>query len=268
MLLFLFQKSAEKFPDGAILSMKKALFIKFTILICILAAASGVFAQSNLPVSDDDKTPSLIKDLPESETVRNRATLAQNTDDLRKALGERSVFDLINLGGGIEAVTAGYPQGKLLIVEYPTPQTSIDADGQFKQRLGESPQNPPIYYRRIGNYNAFVFDASDEPAANSLLDQVKYNKTIQWLGEDPLPAIYRERDLAIQTGDLFLSTLILVVLGFGSTILAGVLVGLIFFYIREQKRHTTQIYTDAGGMTRLNLDGLTSEHRHERLLKD
>jgi hypothetical protein len=268
MLLSKFQKPSEKSPNGAILAMKKALFIKFAILICL---STGIFAQSQKPdviMAEEDKTPSVVKNLPDSDNARNRATYTKSTDDLRKALGERPVFDLVNLGTGVEAVTAPYPEGKLLIVEYPTPQASIDANAQFTQRLSENPPTPAIYYRRIGNYSVFVFDAQNEQAANALLDQVTYGKTIQWLGENPLPQLYAEREFAIMTGDIFLSTVIVVAFGFASTILAGLAVGLFFFYIREQKRKTTHIYTDAGGMTRLNLDGLTSHGVPERLLKD
>lgn len=248
--------------------MKKAFFIKLVIVICL---TTNLFAQSQKPeviMHIDDKTPGIVKDLPDSENARNRAAYTETTDDLRKTLGERPVFDLITLGGGIVAVTAPYPEGKLLIVEYPTPQASIDADAQFKQRLAENPPTPAIYYRRIGNYSVFVFDAQNEQAANALLDLITYGRTIQWLGENPLPQLYAERDFAIMTGDVFLSTVIVVVFGFGSTILAGLAIGLLFFYIREQKRRTTHIYTDAGGMTRLNLDGLTPNVVPERLLKE
>jgi hypothetical protein len=276
MLLSIIQKTSEKRPHRTILAMKKALFIKFIIAACIsLTMFGAAFAQENnqpklknQQLIDEEKIPSVVRHLPDWEAAQNRAVYTKNTDDLRKTLGERPVFDLIILGGGVEAVTAPYPQGKLLIVEYPTPQASIDADAQFKQRLQESPPTPPVYYRRIGNYNAFVFDASDEPAANALLDEVKYDKTVQWLGENPLPAIRAEREFAIMTGDIFLSTVIVVVVGFGSTLLAGILIGLIFYYIREQKRATTQIFTDAGGMTRLNIDGLTADVLPERLLKE
>lgn len=276
MLLSLFQNPAEKLPNQAILAMKKALFVKILILICVcLATFGGAFAQADSPpklinqdVIDEEKFPALIRHLPDWENAQNRAVYTRSTDDLRKPLGERPVFDLIVLGGGVEAVTAPYPQGKLLIIEYPTPQASTSADAQFVQRFAETPPNPPIYYRRIGNYSAFVFDASDEPAANALLDQIKYEKMIQWLGENPLPALRAEREFAIMTGDIFLSTVIVVVVGFGSTILAGIITGLIFFYIREHKRATTQIFTDAGGMTRLNLDGLTPDVVPERLLKE
>ena len=56
-----------------------------------------------------------------------------------------------------------------------------------------------------------------------------------------------------------MTTVLIIVGGFGSTILVGVISGLIVFYIREQKRAQTHLFTDAGGMTRLNLDGLKPE---------
>jgi hypothetical protein len=252
--------------------MKRAFTIRIFVSICLCALFGlNIFAQnnnSNPAVSEQDKIPVLVKHLPDWENTRNSATYILNAEDLRKSLGERVVFDLINPGNGIEAVTAPYPQGKLLIVEYPTPQASSDADALIKQRLAEIASNPAIYYRRIGNYSAFVFDASDETAANALLDQVKYEKTVQWLGENPMPQIRAEREFAIMTGDIFLSTVIVVVVGFGSTVIAGIIAGLLFFYVREQKRATTHIFTDAGGMTRLNLDGLTPDVVPERLLKD
>ena len=91
-----------------------------------------------------------------------------NRTDLAKALGERSVLELISFEGGTEAVTADYDEGKLLIVEYSTPQFSIDADNRIKQFLTENPQDPPVYSRRVGNYEVFVFDAASESKADSL----------------------------------------------------------------------------------------------------
>lgn len=255
--------------------MKKTRIMKCFMSVCLSAMlAFSVFAQnnnSNSAVSGQDKIPVLVQHLPDWENAQNGATYISNAEELRKSLGERAIFDLINPGPGIEAAAAAYPQGKLLIVEYPTPQASSDADAQFKQRLAETGQDPPIYYRRIGNYSAFVFDASDEAGANALLDGVKYEKYVQWLGENPMPQIYAERterEFAIGIGEVFLSTVIFVAVALGSTILVGVIIGLMSFYMREQRRATTHIFTDAGGMTRLNLDGLTSGSATDRLLKD
>ena len=252
-----------------------ALFYKFLILaFIVLITIGGTFAQSkNVPqpksqeIDDKEGIPVLIKHLPEWENVRDRTTYIMNPADLRKALGERSVFDLIDFAGGTEAVTAPYQQGKLLIIEYSTPQASVDADNKIKKRLTEIGQTSPIFYRRIGNYNAFVFDGTDESAANGLLDQVKYEKDIQWLGADPFAFKRAERAFIETTSQLFTSTLLAIVGGIGLSILAGIAVGVFYFYIREYKRSTMETFSDAGGMTRLNLDGLSAQTPHERLLK-
>jgi len=256
--------------------MKRALSIRFLVLVCaVLFTAFGVFAQNNpvsqpksQEVSERDDIPVLMKHLPDWENARNRAVYILNTNSLQKALGERQVFDLIDFAGGTEAVTAPYPQGKLLIIEYSTPQASVDADNKIKRRLTELGQNSQIVYRRIGNYNAFVFDAADEAAANNLLDQVKYEKKIQWLGTDPFAYKQAERAFVKMTSDIFFSTVVAIVGGLGLSVVAGIVVGIFFFYFREQKRAGMEAFSDAGGMTRLNLDGLTPQTSTDRLLND
>lgn len=236
--------------------------------------ASSVPAQSDdapirsREVSDDDGIPVLIKHLPDWENTRNRATYILNENDLRNALGNRSVFDSINFESGTEAVTASYGQGKLLIVEFMTPQASVDADEKINRKLAETPQNPPIFYRRIGNYNAFVFDTNDEAAAVALLDQIKYEKNVQWLGADPFLLKRAERAFVLTTSDIFITTTVVIVGGLGFSVLAGIIVGILFFNLREQKRSTMAAFSDAGGMTRLNLDGLTPQTSPDRLLNE
>lgn len=237
--------------------------IASAVLFCgVFAASIGVAGQSGTPVksqevSEIDGVPVLIKHLPDWENVRNSAVFTQNVGDLKKALGENPVLDLIEFTPGTEAVTASYPQGKLLIIEYTNPQASVEADGKFIKSLTENPQDPPTVYRRIGNYNAFVFEPPDNLAAGLLLDQVKYEKTVQWLGEDPYLLQKLERYFVTQTRDIFVSTVLWIVSGFGVAIVSGLIAGFIFFRIREQKRAVRTAYSDAGGLTRLNLDGLS-----------
>ncbi len=256
--------------------MKKAWSIRFLISIwTILLITCGIFAQEksappikSQEVSEIDGIPVLVKHLPDWENARNSATYILNQNDLRQALGERPVFDLIDFAGGTEAVTASYNQGKLLIIEYTTPQASVDADNKIRQRLAEIGQNPPIFYRRIGNYNVFVFDGTDETSANILLDQVKYEKNIQWLGENPFTLRNAERAFILTTSDIFLTTILVIGGGIGGSLVVGIIVGIIFFYIRNQKRAGMEAFSDAGGMTRLNLDGFTPEILPDRLLED
>ena len=254
--------------------MKKAWFIRFLISIwTIFLLTCGIFAQekSASPIKSqelsDDNIPVLIKHLPDWENARNSAIYILNQNDLRNALGSREVFDLIDFAGGTEAVTAPYNQGKLLIVEFTTPQASVDADNKINQLLATA-QNSPIFYRRIGNYNVFVFDGTDETSANALLDQVKYEKNIQWLGENPFTLRNAERAFILTTSDIFLTTILVITGGIGFSFLIGLMVGVIFFYIRNQKRATMEAFSDAGGMIRLNLDGFTPDILPDRLLED
>jgi muconolactone delta-isomerase len=276
MLLSVFHKFSEKLPSGKVIKMKKPRFIHFLFLICaFLSVSLYVGAQTrqtpeikSMEISETDGVPVLIKHLPEWEKVRKTATFTNNTDELRKALGDRPVFDLIDFSGGTEATAAPYAQGKLLIIEYTTPQASSDMDAKTVQRLSEIGQNQRIFYRRIGNYNAFVFDAPDEAAANQLLDQVKYEKEIQWLGENPFIRRAAEKAFIATTSDIFIATVMAIVLGIGVAIVTGLITGIIFYYVREQRRSTMEAFSDAGGMTRLNLDDLSADIIPKGFLKE
>lgn len=244
--------------------MRKALFTKFLLIIGLVVLSSfQIFAQTDKKsqpksqeVSESDGVPVLLKHLPEWESVRNSAVLTQNVGDLRKTLGERPVLDLIDFAGGTEAAVASYAQGKLLLVEFPSPQGSVEMDAKAQKFFAENGQNG-IFYRRIGNYNAFVFDAPDETTAGGLLDQIKYEKQIQWLGENPFAIKQAEKAVVYTLSSLFISTVLVIALGIIASIFGGILVGYIYFRFSEQKRAGTEAFSDAGGMTRLNLDELT-----------
>jgi hypothetical protein len=173
-------------------------------------------------------------------------------------VGDRPVLNAIDFAGGTEAVSAPYAAGKLLIVEYTNPQGSIDADQKITQEIARTPQNAPTAYRRIGNYNAFVFDGADSAVAAGLLDQIKYEKSVQWLGEDPFLLKRVEKYLVTTTRDIFISTLKVIVLGIAGSIFVGIIAGFVYFRFRDQRRERTAAFSDAGGLTRLNIDDLTS----------
>ncbi len=274
MLVLLFQNYSRKFPNGENTKVKKVLFVKFLVSACaVLFLTGAIYSQDkslthikSQEISEKEGIPVLVKHLPDWENARNRANYILNADDLQNALGARPVLNSIDFVGGTEAVTAPYPQGKLLIVEFTTPQGSVDADNKIRQNLAQGGQTSPIFYRRIGNYNAFVFDGNDEASANALLDQVKYEKNIQWLGEDPFAFKRAERAFIESTSDLFVSTTKAIVGGLGLSVLAGIIVGFAFFFISNRKRAGMQAFSDAGGMTRLNLDGLSAQTSSDRLL--
>ena len=233
------------------------------LFVCLTAAqqpANNVHKSQE--ISEIDGAPVLIKHLPDAETVKARATFAKSVSELKAFLGDRPVLDHIEFVAGTEAVTAAYPAGKLLIVEYTSPQQSVEADQKFKGTIADDPSTA---YRRIGNYNVLVFDVADKPAAEALIDQVKYEKQVQWLGNNPF-RISAERAFVITTTDMFISTALVIVIGAVISLLGGLIAGYIYFQFRERQRAHMAAFTDAGGMTRLNLDGFTPDIMPDRLL--
>ena len=254
--------------------MISKVFRSISIFLLIFAAiAMSAVASAQTPegtryqsqeVSEVDGIPVLIKHLPEWESLRSQTTFATKVADLQPALGERPVLNIIEFIPGTEAVAAPYPAGKLVIVEFASPQLSVETDTKVKQFLDDT-RDTNTAYRRIGNYNAFVFDITDVTSAQALLDQVKYEKQTQWLGRNPF--LYTaERAFVLTTSDVFVSTAMVIVFGMSGAVLVGLFVGYIFFYFRDGKRSKMRTFSDAGGMTRLNLDGYTPEIGTDRLL--
>lgn len=226
------------------------------IVYSVNAQPDAATTQKSQEINEVEGVPVLMLHLPEWKNVKATAVFATETNDLKPLLGERQIFDLMEFNGGTEAAAAPYDEGKLLIIEYMTPQSAAYADQRFLQRLAEAPE-PTTVYKRIGNYSVFVFDAADPVAGNALADQVKYEKSVQWLGEDPFLINRFERYLALTGRDVALSTMIWIAGAAGIAISLGLICGFAFFQFRERKRGSQEAFSDAGGMTRLNLDDLS-----------
>ena len=114
----------------------------------------------------------------------------------------------------------------------------------------------------------FVFDAPDEQTAKQLLDQVKYEQVVRWLGENP--NIFKEAEKRYINTTLGVLVAVLKASGYALIAclgLGGLFGGLLFTYRRAQQKAVTA-YSDAGGMLRLNLDELTPETDPGRLLRE
>lgn len=246
-------------------------FAAAALLTCIFSLASvaqdvGQVQYRSQEVSEVDGVPVLIKHLPDWESKRSTARLAANQSELKALIGERPVAAAIEFSPGSEAVVADYDAGKLVIVEYPSPQVSIETDQKIASTIAAA-DDGKTYWRRVGNYNVLVLDAVGKSQADALIDQVKYEKKITWLGNNPF-AISAERAFVITTTDIFFSTLMVIVGGVIFSIFGGLIVGFLFFNLRDRRRTGMTAFTDGGGMTRLNLDGFTPEIAADRLLGD
>ncbi len=231
------------------------------------AQVKGPFNDSQ-ELSDGDGIPVIVKHLPDWKLKQSSAVFINNKNDLRSAIGEKRILETIDFIPGTEAVTAVYPEGKLLIVEYSTPQASVDTDNNVKRYFSLPDAESNLFYRRIGNYNVFLFDATGQASANRLFDKIKYEKVVRWLSYDPFATQRAERSFIRETKTLFIATAAVILTGLLTALLIGTVSGIIFFIVRQRRRRAMAGFSDGGGLTRLNLDQLTVEIMPSRFLKD
>ena len=217
--------------------------------------------------SGEGDLPVLVKHLPNWITAQRDALYAVSQGWLLIAIPGQPILKEVSFEGGTEAVVAKYGQSQLVIVEFTTPQFSVDNDQRILARIQElksQSQAVPSAYRRVGNYSVFVFNAVDDKSANELIEQVKYEKTIQWLGEDPYLYERIQRYVAQTSAGVLVAVLkssglsLLICLGLGT--LSGALL------FRHRRAQQAALYSDAGGGVRLNLDELTGASNSHRLL--
>jgi fructose-specific component phosphotransferase system IIB-like protein len=258
----------KKFGAGVTIANKmsgfwsKTLVSAFLLLFLATAAATAAAQTAMIDniqeLSEEDNVPVIIKHLPDWEKVKNKAVVAIDSETFSKAVDKHPIALVVAFTPGTEAVVANYDAGKLAIVEFTTPQMATDADAKIQARLGEATsagQNVPVY-RRVGNYAVFVFNQKDEAAANALIDHVKYEKVVQWLGSDPIALRKLERTYIETTSDVVLGAIQITGYILLFTFAVGGFAGFLIFRSRNRQRSMADAYTDAGGMTRLNLDDL------------
>jgi hypothetical protein len=255
--------------DGGLIFVKGAhvLIVRSLAGKTASATAFGKLVADSINVSDPD-LPVLVKHLPNWQSAEAAAIYIVKAEQLQLTIPNQPVLNEISFEGGTEAVAANYDQSQLVIVEFTTPQLSIDHDSRIWTKIAElksAGQPTPIAYRRVGNYSVFVFNAPDERSANALVDQVKYEQVVQWLGDDPhlydrLQRYFTQTSAGVLVAVLKSSGLSLIL-----CLVAGALIGTMMF--RHRRTQKAAMYSDAGGSIRLNLDELSGPANTSRLLK-
>ena len=215
----------------------------------------------------EDEVPVLAKHLPDSPRALQSALYIVSYDILRRELSGTPVLDAVNFDGGTEAVMATYGQAQLLIIEFTTPQFSIENDSRIWTKIAELKSQglpTPAAYRRIGNYSVFVFNAPDDKTASALIDQVKYEQVVQWLGDDPHLAERLQRYFTQTSAGVLVAVLKSSGLSLVLCLAIGGLIGALLF--RRRRAQRAAAFSDAGGSIRLNLDDLTEPQEKHRLL--
>jgi len=225
-----------------------------------------------LDKSDDD-VPILVKHLPDWPNLKGRVSYAVDEETLRNWFSDQPVLQAVDFLGGAEAVTGHYDAGTLVIIEFNTAKIAGDNDWNIKTKINElrSVTQPvgtasPSAYRRVGNYSVFVFGAPSEQVANELIDQVKYQQVVQWLGNDPYAYERATREFTETTLGVFVSVVKASGLALVTCLGVGGLFGALLFTRRRSRTRNVAAYSDAGGMLRLNIDELTPETDPSRLI--
>ena len=216
--------------------------------------------------------PVLVKHLPNWEIAQKDVHYLNSFTDLKSVPYYPPVLDVVQSSGNADAVVApAFGPNRVLIIEFHTPQLAAENDQRIVARIHELwklGQPAPTAYRRVGNYSVFVFDATDEQTAKQLIDQVKYEQVVQWLGENP--NILKEAEKHYINTTLGVLVAVIRASGYALVLCLGMgalFGGLLFSYRRSQQKNVAA-FSDAGGMLRLNLDELTAETDPSRLLRE
>ena len=217
----------------------------------------------------EGEIPSLVKHLPDWPNVQNNMVYFATKERLNQLGGSPALIETLSFAGGAEAVTARYQDGWMLLVEFYTPQLATENHSRIVAKIAElrsQGQAVPTAYRRVGNYSVFVFDASNEQVANQLIDQVKYEQLVQWLGKNPNIYDRAANEFTRTTLGVFIAVVKASGLALILSLGIGGVVGAVLFSIRRKQKQAYEAYTDAGGMLRLNLDEITPGTDPARLI--
>lgn len=212
--------------------------------------------------------PVLVKHLPGWQQAQ--VLYAIDNETLKRMVSNQTVLDVVSFNGGAEAAAAEYGPQKLVVIEFNTASLATDNDQRIKaklQELGTQGQPVPTAYRRVGNYSVFVFDAPSAEAANQLIDQVKYQQVVQWLGQNPFSYEQATREFTETTLGVLVSVVQTSGLALVGCLAVGGLFGALLFRSRRAQQRSREAYADSDAMLRLNLDELTPENDPARLLE-
>jgi hypothetical protein len=250
-------------PGGSIAFFKGTTFVRITAKEPATQDPNNVVTLARL-ISDgvekgEADIPILVKHLPGWEEAQGRVVYLAGFGSLRSVLPDQPILDSVSSEGDADAVAANYGPTQFIIVEYNTPQLAGDNDRSILAKIEElrTQGKLPSAYRRVGNYSVFVFNASDEKAARELIDQVEYEQVVQWLGDNPYMLEKAQREYYQTTAGV----LVAVVKASGLSLLlcltAGGFIGALLFSRRRAQQRQAEAFSDAGGMLRLNIDGIT-----------
>jgi uncharacterized protein DUF6599 len=222
------------------------------------------------PNQSGGRLPLLPSHLPGQNKIADSEKYLVGPAALAQLKAFSGLKDVIKFDGGVEAVAADYKNGdgtmSFMIIEYHTPQTAADGlkgVSKYIETLNRPDKDSRII-KRVGNYLVHAVNVKNSTDAGNLISQIKYEYKVYWEGRkiSDVPLEFRPPDpVAIDEAN---RTLMIMVRSFywvgallSGSILIGLLAGGTFFYYRRYRRRKLgldELFSDAGGTVRLNLD--------------
>ncbi|MCI0336141.1 MAG: hypothetical protein L0226_01065 [Acidobacteria bacterium] len=220
--------------------------------------------------SELGQLPFLPSHLPEQHKIAGSEKYLIGSASLARVKGFSDLKDVINFEGGVEAITADYQNGigrmSLIIVEYHTPQTATEGllrASRYFESLSPSEKERRIF-KRVGNYVVQAINVNDHREAAGIVNQIKYNPKVYWEGQklSDIPIAFRPPDpAAVEEATKTMKILIRSFYWIGAMLSVSILLGMVaggfYFYWRRYRRRKLgleDIFSDAGGSVRLNLN--------------
>lgn len=229
-----------------------------------------VAAQMQTDLTSASEPPLLPTYLPEQSKIANSEKYLVGPEAFARIPEISDLKDTIDFTGGTHAAVADYNNGNgkmsIVLIEFQSPQFAADGLAKIQAHfnsLTQEEQKKRIL-RRVGNYAVEAVNVSDPNAAEEVLKQVKYMVRVHWEGKNAsdIPLPFRPPDPTalrevIRTGQFLVATFYWIGILLVGAVLSGIFIGGAFFYWRRAQRRKFELdggFTDAGGMTRLNLD--------------
>jgi hypothetical protein len=237
--------------------------------------------------SEEGELPSLPFNLPKEDKVSNTERYVIGPVALGRIKEFADLKDVVNFNGGTYAAIANYQTANqeisLAVFEYHTPQLATDGYTKFQNYLESTPTSKKSsrLLRRIGNYIVIASNVREAGPAEAIIAKIKYSPQISWEGKKitNVPIQFRPTDPiaveeASQTANMIIRTFYWIGVMIFAAILIGFVAGSSLFYwnrYRRQKLGIDDVFSDAGGSVRLNLDEYlldTSEYSLTRITEN
>jgi hypothetical protein len=221
-------------------------------------------------IGGEGELPALPLHLPEGDKIAESEKYVIGPAALTRLKIFGDLKDAISFNAGAEVTTADYRNGggimKLIIVEYYAPQSADDGEARIRDRFNilSQTEKDRLIVKRVGNYVVAMTNIQDMPAAQNIIGQIKYQKKIYWAGRkftdiprdyrppDPLEAEDYTRTVRAVVGSFYWTGIVILI----ALILGGGAGYSLFQWKRYRRRKLglDDMFSDAGGTLRLNLD--------------